>query len=45
MQRPDNLHMAVFLITFIMGTFVGSFLNVCIHRLPRNESIVAPGSK
>jgi len=37
--------MAVFLITFIMGTFVGSFLNVCIHRLPRNESIVAPGSK
>jgi prepilin signal peptidase PulO-like enzyme (type II secretory pathway) len=29
----------------IFGTFVGSFLNVCIHRLPRNESIVAPGSK
>ncbi|MBU4376965.1 MAG: prepilin peptidase [Candidatus Omnitrophica bacterium] len=29
---------------FIMGSVVGSFLNVCIHRLPRNESIVYPPS-
>lgn len=30
--------------TFILGTVVGSFLNVCIHRLPRGESIIHPVS-
>ncbi len=29
---------------FIFGTIVGSFLNVCIHRLPREESIISPSS-
>jgi leader peptidase (prepilin peptidase)/N-methyltransferase len=29
---------------FVLGTVVGSFLNVCIYRLPRDESIVAPPS-
>ncbi len=29
---------------FVLGTVVGSFLNVCIHRLPRGESIVNPPS-
>ena len=32
------------LIAFIYGTVVGSFLNVCIWRLPRDESIIKPGS-
>jgi leader peptidase (prepilin peptidase) / N-methyltransferase len=29
---------------FVLGTIVGSFLNVCIHRLPRGQSIVTPRS-
>jgi leader peptidase (prepilin peptidase)/N-methyltransferase len=29
---------------FILGTVVGSFLNVCIHRLPLGQSIVHPPS-
>lgn len=31
-------------IIFILGLIVGSFLNVCIYRLPRNFSIVRPSS-
>ncbi|MBF0162791.1 MAG: prepilin peptidase [Magnetococcales bacterium] len=31
-------------ILFIYGLVVGSFLNVCIYRLPREKSIVRPGS-
>jgi leader peptidase (prepilin peptidase)/N-methyltransferase len=29
---------------FLFGLIVGSFLNVCIYRLPRNKSIVFPPS-
>ncbi len=29
---------------FAIGAVVGSFLNVVIHRVPRGESIVSPGS-
>jgi leader peptidase (prepilin peptidase) / N-methyltransferase len=28
----------------IFGSFIGSFLNVCIYRLPRNKSIILPNS-
>jgi leader peptidase (prepilin peptidase)/N-methyltransferase len=29
---------------FILGLVIGSFLNVCIDRLPRDESLIEPGS-
>jgi len=36
--------MSLALIFFIVGSIFGSFMNVCIYRLPRGESIVFPGS-
>ena len=34
----------LYLISIIFGALVGSFLNVCIFRLPNEESIIWPGS-
>ncbi len=31
--------------SFVLGSVVGSFLNVCICRLPKNESVVRPRSR
>src|SRR5262245_38543973 len=30
---------------FVLGTVVGSFVNVCIYRLPWEKSVVWPGSR
>ena len=31
-------------VSIIFGAIVGSFLNVCIYRIPKGESIIFPGS-
>jgi len=34
----------ILLSIFIIGTICGSFMNVCIHRMPKKESIITPRS-
>lgn len=34
----------LYVLSFLFGLVVGSFLNVVIYRLPRHESLVRPGS-
>jgi leader peptidase (prepilin peptidase)/N-methyltransferase len=37
-------HLVVALACFVLGSVVGSFLNVCVHRLPWQKSILWPAS-
>ena len=43
MQETILIEIAI--IVFIFGTMIGSFLNVVIYRIPKDESIVFPASK
>lgn len=38
------MHPLILIYTFIVGTLIGSFLNVVVYRLPREESISFPPS-
>ena len=40
LARQKLIHLFI----FIIGLCIGSFLNVCIYRLPRNQSILHPPS-
>lgn len=42
LQMPEIFFATV---SFVFGSVVGSFLNVCIYRIPRGESIVYPASR
>lgn len=33
------------ILAFVFGSIVGSFLNVCIYRIPEGKSVVFPGSR
>jgi len=35
----------LYTVAFLVGSVIGSFLNVCIYRIPRNISIMLPSSR
>ena len=37
--------MYIYILIFVFGSLIGSFLNVCIYRLPRNQSLILPASR
>lgn len=48
MQLPDALqplHPFFMVVSFVLGTLVGSFCNVCASRWPYGESVVSPRSR
>jgi leader peptidase (prepilin peptidase)/N-methyltransferase len=42
---PQHVHLVFLVYAGVLGASVGSFLNVCLSRLPRGESLVRPRSK
>lgn len=43
-MTPSSFPLLLSVTVFILGSVVGSFLNVCIARLPTGESVVSPPS-
>jgi len=44
-QQIETLNTLLLIFSLVLGSVVGSFLNVCVYRLPRNESVVRPRSR
>ena len=42
---PQTLHLVFLVYAGVLGASVGSFMNVCVSRLPHGESLVRPRSK
>lgn len=45
MDIPPQLHTFFVAVSFVLGTMVGSFCNVCICRWPTGESVIRPRSR
>jgi leader peptidase (prepilin peptidase)/N-methyltransferase len=43
-RQLETLHTIFFVVSGVVGAMLGSFLNVCVHRMPKGLSIVRPGS-
>ena len=41
-MTPESI--ILYIVTFLYGIVIGSFLNVCIYRMPKKESLVTMGS-
>jgi len=43
-RQLETLNTIFFVVSGVVGAMVGSFLNVCVHRMPKGLSIVKPRS-